>query len=183
MIKVVAFDLIGVLIGEKNIDLSSDEDKLERIFGPNLSDTEFIKQGKEKVNGNIDIMNTAENIIFKLYYVRQDNVFEQLKEKYKDIKLIIATNHISVVRKYIEKVFNIKYLDDIIISAEINKIKPNEDFYQYILDKYGILPKELLFLDDNQENVDGAKRIGINTIKIDRETDILNAIINYLENQ
>ena len=37
MIKVIAFDLVGVLVKEKNIELSEEESKLERLFGPNLN--------------------------------------------------------------------------------------------------------------------------------------------------
>ena len=38
MIKVIAFDLVGVLVNERDIVLSDEEEKLERLFGPNLSD-------------------------------------------------------------------------------------------------------------------------------------------------
>ena len=53
MIKVIAFDLKGVLIGEKNIELSSDEDRLERLFGPNISDSEYIEDIFDYVNAKI----------------------------------------------------------------------------------------------------------------------------------
>ena len=33
MIKDIAFDLIGILVTEKDIDLTEEEDKLERMFG------------------------------------------------------------------------------------------------------------------------------------------------------
>ena len=42
MIKVIAFDLVGVLVREKDIDLTPEEDKIERKFGPNLSDADFM---------------------------------------------------------------------------------------------------------------------------------------------
>ena len=180
MIKVIAFDLIGVLVGEKNIELTSDEDKLERLFGPNISDEEYLEKAKEKIGENKPIYEMAKNIIFKLYRVRQDNVLERIKEKYPDIKIIIATNHVSFVKEYINESFNNKYLDDIIISAEINMIKPNHDFYQYILKKYNIDPNELMFLDDSIKNIEGAKSIGINTIKIDRNMNIYDMVEKYL---
>ena len=40
MIKVIAFDLVGVLVNEKDIELSPCESKLERLFGPNINDTD-----------------------------------------------------------------------------------------------------------------------------------------------
>ena len=42
MIKVIAFDLVGVLVNEKDIELSRQEDKLERMFGPNINAFSFI---------------------------------------------------------------------------------------------------------------------------------------------
>ena len=54
---------------------------------------------------------------------------------YFQIKIIIATNHVSYVRNFIEKEFDLNYLDYIIISVEIGKIKLNYDFYNYIVEK------------------------------------------------
>ena len=42
MIKVIAFDLVGVLIKETNLPLNEIEAKIERLFGPNTSDKEFV---------------------------------------------------------------------------------------------------------------------------------------------
>lgn len=37
MIKVIAFDFIGVLVNEKDIELSIVEDEIEREFGDNFN--------------------------------------------------------------------------------------------------------------------------------------------------
>ena len=42
MIKVIAFDFVGVLAFEKDIKLTDEEEKLERMFGPNLNDARII---------------------------------------------------------------------------------------------------------------------------------------------
>lgn len=47
MIKVIAFDLVGVLVSEKDIELSEVEEKLERMFGPNLNDEDYLQQAKK----------------------------------------------------------------------------------------------------------------------------------------
>ena len=84
------------------------------------------------------------------------------------------------MKDFIKESFNIDYLDDIIISAEIHKIKPNLDFYQYILNKYGIESKELLFLDDNINNINGAQTLGINTIKVEKDTNLIDEISKFI---
>ena len=126
------------------------------------------------------LMKTMEELIDKLYKVKDENIFKRIKEKNNNIKIIIATNHVSFVRKFITKTLDIDYLDDILISAEIHKIKPNPDFYNYILNKFNLKPEELLFLDDNIENIDGAQKLGINTIKVNKETDLYKEIIKFL---
>lgn len=177
MIKVIAFDLVGVLVGEKSNVLNEIEDKLERLFGPNINDEDYITKAKEIIiDSNIELF--TKNIINKLYRIREENLLDKLRNKYLDIKIIIATNHLSYVRDFINENLDV---DDVIISAEINKIKPNSDFYLFILNKYNLKPNELLFLDDNIENVEGAKQLGINVIKVEKEMNLLNEIEGIIE--
>lgn len=176
MIKLIAFDFVGVLVNERDIELTDVEAKLERMFGPNLNDSDYLIEARKIIEKDSIIMNTTENLIDKLYKVKDRDIFKKIKEKYPNVKIIIATNHLSFVRNFIGESFDVDYLDDLIISAEIHKIKPNVDFYKYLLDKYKINPKELLFIDDNKENIDSAKNIGISTIKVEKGTNIVQEI-------
>lgn len=180
MIKVIAFDLVGVLVSEKDIELSEVEEKLERMFGPNLNDEDYLKQAKKNVEKDLEVINTTKILINKLYKVKDKKIFKKINEINENVKIIIATNHLSFVKDFIKESFNIDYLDDIIISAEIHKIKPNLDFYQYILNKYSIESKELLFLDDNINNINGAQALGINTIKIEKDTNLIDEISKFI---
>lgn len=180
MIKVIAFDLVGVFVSEKDIELSEVEEKLERMFGPNLNDEDYLKQAKKIVEKDLEVINTTKVLINKLYKVKDKKIFKKINEINENVKIIIATNHLSFVKDFIKESFNIDYLDDIIISAEIHKIKPNLDFYQYILNKYSIESKELLFLDDNINNINGAQALGINTIKIEKDTNLIDEISKFI---
>lgn len=181
MIKYIAFDLVGVLVKEKDILLTSEEKKLEKMFGPNINDSEYLLEAKKIFNDDSIIIGTTEKLIDKLYEPREIDIFKKLKERYKNIKIIIATNHISLVRNFIEKTFESVYLDDILISAEMHKIKPDPEFYEFILKKYKIKPNELLFVDDNIDNINSAKKIGIETIKTDKNSNIFAEIINKID--
>ncbi|MEG1987309.1 MAG: HAD-IA family hydrolase, partial [Bacilli bacterium] len=64
---------------------------------------------------------------------------------------------------------------------EIHKVKPNSDFYEHILSKHNINPNELLFLDDNLINIEGAIKLGINTIKVNKDTNLFEDICRWLE--
>ena len=180
MIKIVAFDLVGVLVNEKNIELSEIEEKLEKMFGPNLNDADYLIEARKIIEKDSIIMNITETLIDKLYKVKDREIFKKVKEKNENVKVIIATNHLSFVRNFIGESFNVDYLDDLIISAEIHEIKPNSDFYEYILNKYNIDSKELLFLDDNIDNVNGAKQLGINIIKVEKNTNLIEEISKFI---
>ena len=180
MIKVIAFDLVGVLVSEKDIELSEVEEKLERMFGPNLNDEDYLIEARKIIEKDLEVINTTKVLINKLYKVKDKKIFKKIKEINENVKIIIATNHLSFVKDFIKESFNIDYLDDIIISAEIHKIKPNLDFYQYILNKYSIESKELLFLDDNINNINGAQILGINTIKVEKDTNLIDEISKFI---
>lgn len=176
MIKLIAFDFVGVLVNERDIELTDVENKLERMFDLILNDSDYLIEARKLIEKDSIIMNTTEGLIEKLYKVKDRDIFKKIKEKHPNVKIIIATNHLSFVRNFIGESFDVDYLDDLIISAEIHKIKPNVDFYKYLLDKHKINSKELLFIDDNKENVDSAKNIGISTIKVEKDTDIIQEI-------
>ena len=180
MIKVIAFDLVGVLVNERDIVLANEEEKLERLFGPNLSDEDYLKKAKEIVCNEKNIVNITKVLINKLYKVNDKDLFKKIKEINSKVKVIIATNHVSFVKEFINSHFDINYLDDLIISVEINRIKPNLDFYEFILDKYKINANELLFLDDNIENVNGANVLGIKTIRVEKSVNMIDKIKSYL---
>lgn len=180
MIKIVAFDLVGVLVTENDIELTEIEQKLERTFGNEYNDLDCISFARNYVSNDSDIIKITKDLIDKLYRAKDYDIFMNIKKKYPNIKIIIATNHLKYIRNYIEKYLDTKNIDDIIISSEINKSKPNIDFYEHLLNKYNINPKELLFIDDNNENIESAKVIGINTIKVDKNTNFYEIIDNYL---
>lgn len=181
MIKVIAFDLVGVLVNEKDIELTLEEDKLERMFGSNRNDSDYLMDARKIIQKDSVLIRTTEELIEKIYRVRDRDILKKIKEKDPNLKIIIATNHVSYVRNFIGESFGVDYLDDVLISAEIHKVKPNSDFYEHIINKYHIEPNEILFLDDNAENIDGANRLGINTIKVNRDTDLFEEICKWLK--
>ncbi len=54
--------------------------------------------------------------------------------------------------------------DGLVFSGPIGMVKPNAEIYQYLLDKYELQAEECTFIDDSVMNIEGAKRMGIQTI-------------------
>lgn len=55
--------------------------------------------------------------------------------------------------------------DGAVFSFETGHIKPEKEIYHIIMDKYGLLPEECLFIDDNAANLIYPKKIGWRTIQ------------------
>jgi HAD superfamily hydrolase (TIGR01509 family) len=45
-------------------------------------------------------------------------------------------------------------------------IKPGKEIYQLLLNKYGLLANESLFIDDSLKNIETANELGFSTIHI-----------------
>ena len=179
-IKLIMLDLVGVLVFERDDVLNDKEDKIERLFGPNLSDEEYLNNEINIIYDKNELIDITKDIINKSYYVKDKDIFKKIKDKYNNVKIIIATNHVSYVKDFIINNFNSSYLDDIIISSEIHLTKPNYDFYKYILDKYNINSNNVLFLDDNKDNIESSGEMGINTILVNKNMNIYDEICKYM---
>jgi len=59
-----------------------------------------------------------------------------------------------------------KYVDGGVISYQVQHIKPEPEIYEALINQYSINPMEAVFLDDLQDNLDGAKPFGFHTILV-----------------
>lgn len=50
------------------------------------------------------------------------------------------------------------------LSFEIGKAKPSPEVYRFVLKELGVKPEEAVLVDDKQENVDGARAVGMRAI-------------------
>jgi epoxide hydrolase-like predicted phosphatase len=64
-------------------------------------------------------------------------------------------------RRVMAKWINMETFDTVVFSAEEKCRKPDEKIYQIALDRLGLAPGEAMFFDDFPENVEAARRIGI----------------------
>ncbi len=53
----------------------------------------------------------------------------------------------------------------IVVSAEIQLMKPEPEIYLHLLERFGLRPEESVFIDDMQVNVDAAKGVGLHAIR------------------
>lgn len=58
----------------------------------------------------------------------------------------------------------LKYMDGIVFSCEVKELKPEDGIYRKLLELYQLDPAKSVFLDDREENCQGAIRNGIAAI-------------------
>lgn len=60
--------------------------------------------------------------------------------------------------------------DTMVISCDVGVAKPEEEIYRLVLARLGVKPEECLFIGDGAcQELDGARKIGIHTVRIRQE--------------
>jgi FMN phosphatase YigB (HAD superfamily) len=72
------------------------------------------------------------------------------------------------------------YFDSSYRSYDVNKMKPDEMFFRYVLSKEHILPEDTLFVDDGPRNVAAASELGMHTFCPKNGEDWTSEIYEYL---
>lgn len=96
---------------------------------------------------------------------------ENLRIKY-PIYLLSNTNniHIEHCKLYFRNKLGVSNFESLFnetfLSYKMGLWKPDYKIYDAVIQKIGCQPNEILFLDDNQDNIDSALDMGIKCIKI-----------------
>jgi len=89
------------------------------------------------------------------------DIIKQLKS---DSRVVCGTNTIDSHYYYLLNQGVYAIFDEVYASNLMGISKPDPDFYWYILREEGIKPENTVFVDDTEENILSAQKIGINSI-------------------
>ena len=104
-------------------------------------------------------------------------VYRKLKEN--GYKIYLLSNyHESAFHKIYEKYDFIRQADGGIISSSVKYLKPEEEIYKCLLEKYNLIPKECVFIDDTLDNVKAAEKIGFNIVHFVSAEDLIDRLSN-----
>ncbi|MCX7747790.1 MAG: HAD-IA family hydrolase [Clostridia bacterium] len=62
------------------------------------------------------------------------------------------------------------------LSHYIGMQKPDREFYEYVLSHLNTDPNRILFFDDNQPNVDMAKELGIQAVRVNGFSELMDKV-------
>ncbi len=101
----------------------------------------------------------------------------------KKYKLILLSNtnelHIDWIKENVNFYEEFKALfDAFYLSHEIELRKPNANIYEFVLKQNNIKSEESLFIDDTEENISSASKLGIHTWHINPETEDITTLFS-----
>ncbi len=182
-IKAVIWDMGGVLLQE--VDRAPREKLAERyrIALKDLYDLVFQSRSAQlagvgriteeehwqHVGSTLGILSTDLQE-FQLLFWSGDRVDPVLHDFIRGLRgryqTALLSNAWSGTRKALVDYYDcLDIFDQVIISAEIKLAKPDPAIYQEMLTLLGIEPRQAIFVDDLQENIDVANRLGIYGIR------------------
>jgi 2-haloacid dehalogenase len=71
-----------------------------------------------------------------------------------------------------------KVFEGIVVSGEEKVVKPGKEIYKLLMNRYGLLANESLFIDDSLKNIETANELGFSTIHINGTQSLKEQLIS-----
>ncbi|HOJ88479.1 MAG TPA: HAD family phosphatase [Pseudothermotoga sp.] len=111
----------------------------------------------------------------------EENVALLPSLKKRGYRLFVLSNFGRRTFEYIHRKYEFfKYFDGMVISSHVNQIKPAEDIFRTLINRYSVVPERAVFIDDKYENIQTAKRLSFNTIHLTDHKQLRNELSQVL---
>lgn len=195
MIKWILFDLGNVIVNPVLEGKESYNSKGNILPGPDIeaiysineykefskgkiTQSEFIKRFLEKSELNLTVSDFLE--IYNQDITPIIGMKELLEKLQPNYSLAILTNEGKEWAKI--KIDNQKIRDlfkKIIISADLQELKPAKEFYLKALKKLHAKPEECIFIDDQKKNCEAAEKLGIKSIYFENPNQLKKELAKF----
>jgi glucose-1-phosphatase len=180
MIKAITFDLDGVYFinGKSNfifslIKLGVTEEEVKRVFLESDQMNKYYKTGKMSDNefwrwaaSEWNLEKTPKELIELLisgYEVDKDVVETVKRVRKSGFKTLICTNNFPARINGLQGKFNfLDNFDEKVFSYNIGYLKPDVKIFEELVKVSGVKANEIVYADDNEDKLTGAKQIGMN---------------------
>lgn len=83
-------------------------------------------------------------------------------------KVLFLSNYSKIIMRSNPKALDfLPFMDGGIFSCDVHLIKPDLRIYELLRDKYNLEPSKCIFIDDIEKNVQAAREVGFNALKLD----------------
>lgn len=204
-IKHIIFDLGGVLLnidyqlteqafvelGVKNFPEMYSQLKQTSLFDDyetgRISEDDFVEKLQQAAQTDINKVDIIDawNAMLLDFPTRRLQILQQLRTYY-DMVLLSNTNqtHEAAFNKILMDSHTIPsiaaFFDRVYLSHRVGMRKPDTEIFSRIINECSFTPEHTLFIDDSPQHVEGAKKLGIQTIWLEKgmtiEKDIFKPI-------
>ena len=182
MIRNIVFDMGNVLVDYDGDlvcrALIPDEEMRKRIYTTVFVSPEWVKldmgiiseeQGLKAMVNRLDTPEEKEAATrcfaqWHLYNMRPKKGMEELTRQLKEkgYGLYICSNaSVRLLECYRDVIPAIDCFDGVLFSAEVKCMKPQKEMYEHLYRRFRLDPGECYFIDDLEENIQGARDTGM----------------------
>jgi putative hydrolase of the HAD superfamily len=169
----IAFEKLGVVHFDEMYSQANADTLFQKLETGEISEDEFYKELNRCTGLNLspEEIRNAWNAMLLQFRESSLEFLEKIKTKYNTF-LLSNTNYIHLAS--FKKTFNEKvstrsfeeYFDKVFYSCEIGLRKPDIGCYQRVINELNIDPAKTLFIDDSLQNIEGARKAGLQTIHL-----------------
>lgn len=137
----------------------------EKAHKGELKTKEFFEYLKQYMNEDVTLSE------FKDMYINNNIFFQDTIQIIKYLKkleyMVCLLSNLKEIdyEKFLQN-FDTSIFDEMFLSYKLGMLKPDDNIYQYVIDKLKASPEDIYFFDDNKENVDSAIRNGIQAYQV-----------------
>ncbi|GAA0729401.1 HAD family phosphatase [Clostridium malenominatum] len=197
MIKNIIFDLGNVLLSFKPLEYLSgkisDKDKIEEIYKEIFLSEEWVMLDRGVITEeeavsricsrsleNSDLIKLCMENWYEILTPKKEMVQVLKNVKSKGYKTYILSNfHLLAYEDVVKRYDFFQYFDGGLISYEEKLLKPELEVYSKLIEKYKINPKESIFIDDTECNIEAAKKFGFEAILFDNMKNLTEKLALY----
>lgn len=201
MIKLIIFDLDGVLVDAKKIHYNALNKALGKKFFIEWNEHLSIYDGL-KTNQKLEILTERKGLPKKLYKniwnKKQQHTFEAISKlkpsirlkkslellKSKGFKIACCSNSIKkTIIKILSNLSIIKNFDLILSNEDVTNSKPHPEIYWKAMSNFSCLPEETLIIEDSPYGLLAANRCNANIMRVDSPDEVtLENIYKHINN-
>ena len=95
------------------------------------------------------------------------------KLKHNNYKIFILSNNNKETYEYLKQLPVFECVDGWAVSCDYHITKPNKEIYVKLFETFNIKPEECYFIDDNKENIETGKMLGMKGFVLNKNIDEL----------
>ena len=154
----------------------------ERHERAEISARDYFESLRESLRIDLsdDQLEEGWNAIFEEEFPGMAKLLRRLRAR---VPIYVFSNSNHTHRKLWQAKYasTIDLFEEIFVSCDIGLRKPEAAAFRHVADAMGTDPERILFFDDSEENVRGARRIGIPAVHVRGFTDVPDSVAEFLD--